>query len=156
MTIICGMVLTAFFLPVVFVGREEGVGLGGGVIDLRETEAVGNGQGLTIDRSSADDIDVLVGGAVLQGFFQRGIDITARDSSGAAGENDVTTVGQGSLGQGEESVPAHDDGMACGEGLETLQVVREPVDQLVLKADGAISRDCCYNSYHTFIFLRQL
>ena len=156
MTIIGGMVLTAFFLPVVFVGREEGVGLGGGVVDLCETEAVGNGQGLTIDRSSADDIDVFVGGAVLQGFFQRGIDITARDSSGAAGENDVTTVGQGSLGQGEESVPAHDDGMASGEGLETLQVVREPVNQLVLKADGAISRDCCYDRNHTFIFLRQL
>lgn len=156
MTIICGMVLTAFFLPVVFVRREEGVGLGGGVVDLRETETVGEGQGLTVDRGTADDVDILVGGAVLQGFFQRGIDITARESLGAAGENDVATVRQGALGQGEESVPAHDDGMACGEGLETLQVVREPVDQLVLKADGAISRDCRYDSYHTFIFLRQL
>ena len=156
MTIICGMVLTAFFLPVVFVRREEGVGLGGGVVDLCETEAVGNGQGLTIDRSSADNVDILVGGAVHQGFFQGWKHFTAGESLGAAGENDVATVRQGSLGQGEESVPAHDDGMACGEGLETLQVVREPVNQLVLKADGPISRNCCYDRNHTFIFLRQL
>ena len=156
MTIICGMVLTAFFLPVVFVGREEGVGLGGGVVDLRETETVGEGQGLTVDRGTADDVDILVGGAVLQGFFQRWKHITARESLGATAQDDVTTVGQGSFGQGEIGVTAHDDGMTSGEGLETLQVVREPVDQFVLKSDGAISRDCRYNSYHTFIFLRQL
>ena len=37
MAVIDGMVFTAFFLPVVYVGREEGVGLGWGVVDLRET-----------------------------------------------------------------------------------------------------------------------
>ena len=156
MTVIGGMVFTAFFLPVVFVGREEGVGLGGDVINLGETETVGEGQGLTVDGGTADDIDVFIGGAVLQGFFQRGIDITAGESLGAAAQNDVTTVGQGSLGEGEIGVTAHDDGMTRGEGLETLQIVREPVNQLVLKADGAIFRNCCYDRNHTFIFLRQL
>ena len=32
MAVIDGMVFTAFFLPVVFVGREEGVGLGGDIV----------------------------------------------------------------------------------------------------------------------------
>ena len=77
-TVINGMVLTTFFLPVVLVGREERVGLGGRVVDLRQTETVGEGQGLTVDRGTADDVDVFVGGAVLQGRFERGIDITAR------------------------------------------------------------------------------
>ena len=63
-----GMVFTERFLPVVFVGREEGVGLGGGVVDLGETETVGEGQGLTIDRGSTDDVDVFVGGAVGEGL----------------------------------------------------------------------------------------
>ena len=76
MAVIDGMVFTAFFLPVVFVGREEGVGLGGDVVDLRETEAVGEGQGLTVDRGTADDVDVFVGGAVFQSGFEGGIDVT--------------------------------------------------------------------------------
>ena len=75
MTIIDKMVFTVFFLPVVFVGREEGVGLGWGVVDLRETETVCEGQGLTIDRGTADDVDVFVGGAVFQGSFEGRIDI---------------------------------------------------------------------------------
>ena len=65
--VVDGMVFAEGFLPVVLVGREEGVGLGRGVVDLRETEAVCEGQGLTVDRGTADDVDVFVGGAVLQG-----------------------------------------------------------------------------------------
>ena len=75
MAIIDGMVFTAFFLPVVFVGREEGVGLGWGVVDLRKTETVSQGQGLTVDRGTADDVDVFVGGAVGEGGFEGGEDI---------------------------------------------------------------------------------
>ena len=97
MTVIGGMVFTAFFLPVVFVGREEGVGLGGGVVDLRETETVGEGHGLTIDAGTADDVDIFVGGAMGKGFFEGRIDITALKYLGTAAQNDVTTVGQGSF-----------------------------------------------------------
>ena len=60
MTIIDGMVLAEGFLPVVFVWREEGVGLSRGVVDFRQTKTVGEGQGLTIDRGTADDVDVFV------------------------------------------------------------------------------------------------
>ncbi len=42
-SVVDGMVFTEGFLPVVLVGREEGVGLGGGVVDLGETETVGEG-----------------------------------------------------------------------------------------------------------------
>ena len=70
MTIVDGMILTAFFLPVVLVGWEECVGISWGIVDLRETETVGNLQGLTLDRSPTDDIDILLRRAVFQGFFQ--------------------------------------------------------------------------------------
>ena len=75
MTVVDGMVFAEGFLPVVFVGWEEGVGLGGDIVDLRETETVGEGQGLTVDRGSADDVDVFVGGAVGKGLIERGVDV---------------------------------------------------------------------------------
>ena len=78
MAVIDEMVFTAFFLPVVFVGREEGVGLGGSVVDFCEAETVGDGQSLTVDGGSADDVDVFVGGAVGEGGFEGGEDVTAR------------------------------------------------------------------------------
>ena len=74
-TIVNGMVFSEGFLPVVLVGREEGVGLGRGVVDLGETETVCEGQSLTVDRGAADDEDVFVGGAVLQGGFKGRIDV---------------------------------------------------------------------------------
>ena len=74
-TIVDGMVFTEGFLPVVLVGREEGVGLGRGVVDLRETETVCEGQGLTVDRGATDDVDVFIWGAVLQGGFEGGKEV---------------------------------------------------------------------------------
>ena len=145
MTIIDGVVFTAFFLPLVLIGREEGVGIGGGVVNLRETETVGDFQSLTIDGGTTDDVDVFVGGAMGQGLIEGVIDITAFKSLCAAAQDDVTTVGEGSLGEGEVGVAAHDDGMACGERLEALQVVREPIDQLVLESNGAVLRYGSYN-----------
>ena len=73
--VIDGMVFAEGLLPVVLVGREEGIGLGGGVVDFGETETVGKGQGLTVDRGSADDVDVFVGGAVGKGLIERGVDV---------------------------------------------------------------------------------
>ena len=75
MTVIDRMVFAEGFLPVVLVGREEGVGLGGDVVDLCQAETVGDGQGLTVDRGSADDVDVFVGGAVGKGLIERGVDV---------------------------------------------------------------------------------
>ena len=149
MTVIYGMVFTTFFLPVVFIGREEGVGLGWGVVDLCETETVGQGECLTVDAGSADDVDVFIGGAVGEGFFEGGIDVAAFEGFLRTAQYNVPTVGQGTLGKGEKGVAAHDDGVACGERLEALQVVREPVDEFVLESNGPVLGYCCYNRYHT-------
>lgn len=78
MTVVDGMIFTRGLLPVVLVGREEGVGLGWGVVDLGETETVGEGQGLMVDRGTADDVDVFVGGAVGEGGFEGGEDVAVR------------------------------------------------------------------------------
>ena len=74
-TVVDGMVFAEGFLPVVFVGREEGVGLGGSVVDLSETETVGEGQGLTVDGGTADDVDVFVGGTVGEGLVEGGVEV---------------------------------------------------------------------------------
>lgn len=76
------MVFTAFFLPVVFVGREEGVGLGRGVVDLGKAETVCQRQGLTIDIGSADDVDVFIGGAVGEGLVEGGVDVAVGEKGG--------------------------------------------------------------------------
>ena len=75
MTVVDGMVFTEGFLPVVFVGWEKGVGLGGGIVDLGETETVGEGQGLTVDGGTTDDVDVFIGGAVGEGLVEGGVEV---------------------------------------------------------------------------------
>ena len=70
MLFVYGVLFAIFFLPVI-VGREEGVGLGGDVINLGETETVGDGESLTVDRCTSDDVDILIRGAVLEGLLQR-------------------------------------------------------------------------------------
>ena len=47
-TLVGTVTLTTHFLPVV-VGREEGVGFCRGIVDLRQTETVGEWQGLLYD-----------------------------------------------------------------------------------------------------------
>jgi hypothetical protein len=64
-------------LPVAII-REEGIGLSGDVVNLRETEAVGLTDGLLIDTCSTYYIYVLIGLATLQGCVEGGEDLTAR------------------------------------------------------------------------------
>ena len=71
-------------------------------------------------------------------------------------KHDVPTIGESALGKGEVGVAAHDDGMARGEGLETLQVVGQPINQLVLITDGPVLRHRSNNTNHIFYLLRQL
>ena len=53
-------------------------------------------------------------------------------------------IGQSPFRQREVGVTPHHDGVPGGKGLETLQVVRQPVDELVLKTDGSVAG---YGSY---------
>ena len=55
------------------------------------------------------------------------------------------------MGKGEEGVATHDDGMARGECLEALQVIREPVNQFVLETYGSVPSHRCYYRNHIFI-----
>ena len=52
------------------------------------------------------------------------------------------------MGKGEKGVATHDDGMARGECLEALQVIREPVNQFVLETNGSVPSHRCYNRNH--------
>jgi len=115
-----------FCLDVPFVlaeGWEEGIGLGGCVGYLGETEAVGEGKGLTIDALAADDVDVFVGRARGEGGLERGEGLSSRESVVGTCQNNIAAVGKGSLGEALERLTTHDDGVAGGEGLEALQVV---------------------------------
>jgi hypothetical protein len=67
-TLVCIVALTTHFLPVV-VGREEGVGFRRGVVDLRQTETVGQWQSLLIDTGTTYYIYILIGSAMCQGFL---------------------------------------------------------------------------------------
>ena len=63
MTLVGVVTFTVHLLPVV-IRREEGVCLGGGVADLRQTETVSQWQCLLIDAGATDDIDILIGSSM--------------------------------------------------------------------------------------------
>jgi hypothetical protein len=68
-TLVCIVALTTHFLPVV-VGREEGVGLRRGVVDLRQTETVSQWQGLLIDTGATYYIYILILTTLCEGIFE--------------------------------------------------------------------------------------
>ena len=71
MLLICGMGLPAFFLPY---GRSDfgkiGVRLRGFRIHLCQAEGICQGECLALYTCTADDVDMLVGLATVQCFFQ--------------------------------------------------------------------------------------
>ena len=96
--LILGMVFTTFFFPFV-IGWEEGVCLGGRVVDLCQTETVCHRQGLLIDTGTTYYIDILLGRAVLEGFFEGGVGVAAGEIFLRAAQDDIPSVGQGTFGQ---------------------------------------------------------
>ena len=68
MAVINIVIFTTFFFPPVFVFREEGISLLWSIIYLSKTETVGNLYCLSVDAGPANDIDVFVVGAMLQGL----------------------------------------------------------------------------------------
>lgn len=55
------------------------------------------------------------------------------------GDDDVAAMRQGSIWQRLVSVPAHDDGMTCGELAKASHVLLDMIEQSVLVADCSIS-----------------
>ena len=68
-TLVCLVVLTTFFLPVI-VGREEGVGFRRGVVDLRQTETVSQRQSLLINTGATYYIYILILTTMCEGIFE--------------------------------------------------------------------------------------
>ena len=69
-------------------------------------------------------------------------------------KEDIDTIKQIHLlvkteGMTLEGASAHDDGVARGDGLEAFQVVGQPIDQFVLKADGSVLCYSYYDGNHT-------
>ena len=67
--LVVSMVLTPLLLPSLAIVGKEAVGCIGGVGHFCKAKAVGYGDGLGIDMSSANDKHFLVGRAMSQGFF---------------------------------------------------------------------------------------
>ena len=92
MAIVFRMFLSAFQRPFV-VRREEGIGMGRGVVNLREIEAIGEGHCLFVDACSTDDKYLFVFTAMTQCLFQRGIAFALRIIMWLTAQNDVAAVG---------------------------------------------------------------
>ena len=69
--LVVSMVLAPLLLPSLAVVGEEAAGSIGGVGHFGKAKAVGYGDGLGIDMSSANNIHFLVGRTMSQGFFKR-------------------------------------------------------------------------------------
>ena len=95
---------------------------------------------------------------MLQCLVERGIALASGERCLRATEHYIAAVGQCALGQREECVATHDDGMTSGEGLETLQVVGQPVQQFVVESYAAVlCHGCNYiNSHKSFTPLTSL
>ena len=137
MALVGGMLLSPHLSPFP-VGREEGVGLGWGVVHLGQAKAVGALHRLTVYTGASYHIHILVGLAVCKGLFQRTKTLATLEILRRAAEHDVAAVGQCPFGQRLKGLAAHDDGVASGELLKPLQVFGQPVYQAVLVADGEV------------------
>ena len=60
---------------------------------------------------------------------------------GIAGHYDVLAPGQRPAGEGFKGLAAHDDAVACGDGLEVLEVGRQVAQELPVSADCTVGVD---------------
>ena len=164
MTIIYIMVFTLSFFPSLVIGREEDIGSLGGVVYLGKAKPIGNIHCLGIYTCSTYYIYIIVVDAVLTTFLksamlqclvERGIALASGERCLRATEHYVAAVRQCALGQREECAATHDDGMTSGEGLETLQVVGQPVYQFVVMAYSPVAGHSRDNiDFHLLIYYR--
>ena len=147
MTFIGRMILAPYLLPIV-VGGEEGVGFGGRVMNLCETEAVGHRKEVTIEGGTANDKHLLIGTTGGNELVPRSKALAVRQLFLATGEHAVPTVRQCAFRQTLKGAAPHEDGVTSGELLEPFQVIRQPVNQFVLKANGTVLGHGSYHGYH--------
>ena len=124
MLLVLGVRVSADHLPHgrVYLG-EEGVGLFGRIVYVGDAELVCQRKGFLIHARTTDDEHFLVGLALGQGCFKGREAFGTREFDVLARKHDVAAVREGTFRQRFEGLAAHDDGAACSEGLEALQVV---------------------------------
>ena len=147
-TVVGRMVFTPCLFPSFAVVGEERVCLGWCVVHLCQAETVGLAEQVSVEACSADDVYLFVGLAGEEELVPGAEALAARQRLLAAGEHAVAAVGQCPLGQAFKGAAPHQDGVAGGELLEALQVVGQPVDELVLIADGAVAGHGGNHGYH--------
>ena len=164
------LVFLAIHLHPIVVAREEHIGLGGRIVNLREQQSGGHTHGLPIHTGPTYYIYVLVGTAMVERLLQRHEAVASRESrvamclrvADASAQHDVPPVGQCALGKALKRLASHDDCVAGRELLEPFQVVGQPVEQLVLEADGSVAGHSSNNAdlscrrvvLHVFCHLR--
>ena len=94
---------------------------------------------------AANDEYLLVGSAVGKCLVERLVAVATRKLAHCGGEDNVAAVGQCTLGERLKGSSSHDYGVTCGERLETLQVVGQPIYKLVVVSDGTVARHGGYN-----------
>ena len=92
-TLILGMGFFFVDTPSLAIIREEGISLVRGVVDLCQTETIRQADGLLIDTSTTNDIDVLVGLATLQCCLKGRVDVAPRQFLGGLRQYYITAIG---------------------------------------------------------------
>ena len=127
--------------PVAAVSKgEEGIGILWQIVDEGDIELLRQRQGLAIDAGTSEDEDLFLSRlAGSKGSGKGGEDFGAREGEGGVvAQDEVTAVGQGTVRERLEGLASHDDGMARSKRLETLQVIRQVVEQLPCPPDGVV------------------
>ena len=75
-TLILGMGFFFVDTPSLVIVGEEGISLVWDIVDLCQTEAICQADGLFVDSSTTNDIDVLIGFTTLQGYLECGENLT--------------------------------------------------------------------------------
>ena len=83
-TLILGMGFFFIDTPSLVIIGEEGISLVRGVVDLCQTETIRQTDGLLIDTSTTNDIDVLIGLATLQRCLKGRVDVAPRQFLGGS------------------------------------------------------------------------
>ena len=121
-------------------GGKIGIHVFGSGIYLGQRKAVGQWQRIAIDAVTADDEHLFICTAGRECCLQRWEHFRARKGKPLlVREDDIAAVGQRALGQGLKGAAAHNDGMACGQGFEALEVGAQVKEEAVLVADAAVA-----------------
>ena len=82
------------------------------VVNLGKAQTVGKRQGLLVHTGSTYYIYIFVGRAVVYCILKRAVGVAAGEAALCAADDDVATVGQGTLGKRLEGTASHNDCVA--------------------------------------------